>query len=514
MGKRFSLFVFIIFTGFILPAQEINFSEHIAPIIFEKCTPCHQPNQIAPMPFTNYEEVSAYASMIKYVTEIKYMPPWKPVNSNHQYKGDRQLTDKEIEQIQKWVGGGLEEGDSKKLPPISFKSKNATIENPDAIVSMSASFEQYGVYYDQFRTFVLPTNFDQDKIINAIEFVPGNASIVRSCYISVDNSEKDKVLDDWDPQYGYFSFGEIGFVPDQSRWYTWYPLKGATKFPEGSGKYLPKNAKLLLHIHYGPTGTPQKDSSFIKLKFSDQPVTKIHYNIPLIHPYTLTNPPLKIPANQKIRFHAKFEVPFDMDLSGIMPHSHLLGRKWEIFAVEPKNINSQVLLKITDWDFKWKQQFDFDQPIHLQAGTIIHALAEYDNTLDNLFNPSDPPREMEQGRRMYEELFLVYFDFISPVEFTGTGIRILSSSTMVSSPEVTFQVQVEKPQVLNSVIKNFSNQTVVSVFQNKHFNKGVNTITANLKNIPKGNYYLELADKNGNIVGQSIFVFVEEAFFE
>lgn len=508
---RIALFLFV---GLSLSAQNINFSEHIAPIVFEKCTPCHQNGQIAPMPFTNYEEISAYASMIKYVTEIKYMPPWKPVNSNHHFKGDRQLTEKEIELIKKWVDNGLEKGAIDKLPQLDLKAKKSTIDNPDAIISMSESFEQYGVYYDQFRTFVLPTNFDQDKIINAIEFVPGNASIVRSCFISLDNSDKVKILDEWDPQYGYFSFGEIGIVPDQSRWYTWHPLKGATFFPENSGKYLPKNAKLLLHIHYGPTGTPQKDSSFIKIKFSEKPASKIHQNIPLIHSYILTNPPLEIPANEKIRFHAKFEVPFDMELSGIMPHSHLLGRKWEVFVSDPTREHSQSLLKITDWDLKWKQQFDFDQPIKLHAGTFVHALTEYDNTSDNLFNPSDPPREMKQGRRMYEELFLVYFDLIMPLEFTDSGIKLRPSPTLICVPKPVFKIQVNKAQSLNVLIKDFSNQTQITAYENKFFKKGEHALKLDLESLPQGNYYLEITNQDGAVIGRSIFVFVEEDFLE
>ena len=514
MGKLFTSLVLFLCNGLFLFAQSVTFSEHIAPIIFEKCTPCHQPGQIAPMPFTNYEEVSAYAAMIKYVTEIKYMPPWKPVNTNHLYQGDRQLTNQEIERIQKWVNDGAEEGDPQKLPPLILNQKKSAIKNPDAILSMSEAFEQYGVYYDQFRVFVLPTNFGEDKMVTAIEFVPGNASIVRSCFISMDHSDKVKALDEWDPQYGYFSFGELGFVPDHSRWYAWHPGKSATIYPKGSGKYLPGEAKLLLHIHYGPTGVPQKDSSYIKLKFSKKNIPENIQNIPLIHPYVLTNPPLQVPANQKIRYHAKIEVPFDVQLNGIMPHSHLLGRKWEIFVVDPEAKHSQVLLKITDWDFKWKQQFDFTKPVMLKAGTIIHALAEYDNTLDNLFNPSDPPRDMAMGKRMFEEMFLVYFELALPLEDPSSGVRILSNPTMISTHESTFQFEVEHPQILNATIKDFSNQTAVTVFQNKKLVQGKHTTSLSLIDLPKGNYYLELTNERGKVVVRSVFVLVDGTFFD
>ncbi len=495
-------------------AQEITFSNQIAPIIFEKCTPCHQKGQIAPMPFTNYQEVAAYASMIKYVTGIKYMPPWKPINSNQHFKNERQLSEEEINLIQLWVDNGIAEGKPLQGTSNFDDPEILKIDSPDAIISMSEAFEQYGVYYDQYRVFVLPTNFGEDKIVSEIEFVPGNKSIVRSCFISIDNSEKVVPLDEWDPQYGYYSFGELGFVPNQSRWYTWQPLKGATIFKNENGKYLPKNAKLLLHIHYGPTGVPQNDSSFVKLKFSNKKPKKVSQNIPLIHPYMLTNPPFQIPAGETIRYHAKFEIPFDVTLNAIMPHSHLLGRKWEIFTVDPKGINSQVLLKITDWDFKWKQQYEFEQPIMLEAGTVIHALAEYDNTLDNLLNPSDPPKPMTLGKRMYEEMFLVYFELLTPYVSNDSNVKIVANPTLISSEESIFNIEVSSPIKLSAAIKNFSNEVVRDIFQNKSFAHGVHSFNTSLNELEKGNYFLELTNTEGQAIAQSIFVYVDQELFE
>ena len=67
-----------------LYSQEITFSDHIAPIVLKKCTPCHHKGNIGPMPLTNYDEVAAYASMIAYVTKEKYMPPW-PADPNYRH---------------------------------------------------------------------------------------------------------------------------------------------------------------------------------------------------------------------------------------------------------------------------------------------------------------------------------------------------------------------------------------------------------------------------------------------
>lgn len=47
---------------------QVNFSEHIAPIIYNNCTSCHRPGEVAPFSLTNYNEVATWAPMIQYVT--------------------------------------------------------------------------------------------------------------------------------------------------------------------------------------------------------------------------------------------------------------------------------------------------------------------------------------------------------------------------------------------------------------------------------------------------------------
>lgn len=504
--------LFLILTPNFLSGQKITFSEHIAPIIFKNCTPCHRPHQIAPMPFTNYEEVSAYGSMIKYVTGIKYMPPWKASNSNHLFKGKRGLSDREINLIKQWVDDGVAEGNPDQTPSIPEFNDTPKMTNPDAIFSMSEAFEQYGVYYDQFKVFVLPTQLEEEKSVRAIEFIPGNSSIVRSCFISIEMDDKAAALDKWDPTYGYFSFGEIGFVPDESRWYTWNPLKPMTVFPKGSAKRLPKNAKILLHIHYGPTGVPIKDSSTVRLKFSNQNHQKNIQNVPLIHAYNLTNPPFQIPENKIIRYHAKFVVPFDMELRALMPHSHLLGNTWEIYTVEPGTNKSQVLLKIDDWDFKWKRQFDLSNPIILKKGTLVHALAKYDNTLNNPSNPSDPPRAMNWGKQMFDELFLVYFEFLPILE--KDEIELVFNPTTIAEDEMIFHFISKKNQKLNVALKSFIDPNSISIFKNKLFTKGKHSVKISLKDLPSGNYFLEIKNEKGENLARHIFLKMEDGFFD
>ncbi len=505
---RTLFFIGISFMSYPLSAQSVTFSKDIAPIIFQKCTPCHRPGQIGPMPLTNYEEVVSYGTMIGYVTKTGYMPPWKANKGIHALEEESHLSEEELMLIQEWVANELPVGDEGQVPPLPSFADAPYMEKPDLTISMSESFEQYGVYYDQYRVFVLPTDLEEDKVISAIEFVPGSKSIVRGAMISIDTSTVVQAFDEWDPQYGYFSFGELGFIPYESRWYNWNPGKKMTTHAKGEGIFLPKGAKILLHIHYGPTGVPLQDSSFINLKFSTEKKVNRIFTAPLIHPYNMTNDSFFIPANETIRYHAKFVVPFDMELKGVFPHSHLLGKKWDIFAVSPDQKTSFSLLKIEDWDFSWKQMYTFQQPISLKKGMLIHALATYNNTSQNLLNPSDPPQTMHWGKRMFEEMFMVYFSIKASIDSANRKchFELLPGPINITDPLFEFNFKTKKTGVFSCTLKDFDGNIVHHVFTDQSFRKGTHQSKINLNKLAKGNYFVEL--KSADQVVQQLFVYL------
>lgn len=61
-----------------LAAEPVTFNKHIAPVIFQYCSPCHRPGESAPFPLLSYSDVRKHASQIVTVTERRFMPPWLP----------------------------------------------------------------------------------------------------------------------------------------------------------------------------------------------------------------------------------------------------------------------------------------------------------------------------------------------------------------------------------------------------------------------------------------------------
>ena len=70
-----------------------------------------------------------------------------------------------------------------------------------------------------------------------------------------------------------------------------------------------------------------------------------------------------------------------------------------------------MLLKIDDYDFHWREKYTLETPISLPKGTKITTTAIYDNTVENVFNPANPPHTMKEGPHMFDEAYICYFEF-------------------------------------------------------------------------------------------------------
>lgn len=162
MKKRLSFLLL----GLCLTLQsvgQVNFSEHIAPIIYENCTSCHRLGEIGPFSLTNYEQVLGWGATIRYVTEIQYMPPWKPDRAYSKFVGEKGLTAEEIQLISDWVDAGTPQGDPSLEPPLPNFPSGSQLGTPDLVLEMSEDYFIKGNNQDDYRVFVLPTGLTEDK---------------------------------------------------------------------------------------------------------------------------------------------------------------------------------------------------------------------------------------------------------------------------------------------------------------------------------------------------------------
>ncbi|HTG14044.1 MAG TPA: cytochrome c, partial [Blastocatellia bacterium] len=161
-------------------AKAVTFNKDVAPIFYKNCAECHRSNDIAPMPLMTYKEARAWARSIKEKVVKREMPPWSPDPKYGEFTNDHRLAQKDIDTIVAWVDQGAKEGDAKDLLPTpEFTSTGGwRLGKPDAVFDIGQEFTVNANTPDTIQSFIVPTNFKEDKWVSAAEILPGNRKVV------------------------------------------------------------------------------------------------------------------------------------------------------------------------------------------------------------------------------------------------------------------------------------------------------------------------------------------------
>src|ERR1700738_805468 len=187
-----------------LPAQSTTatpvFSKDIAPILYQHCASCHRAGQIAPMSLLSYDEVRPWAASIREKVATGAMPPWHSVAPSGQFSNDRRLGDAGKELILRWVAAGAPKGNVKDLPPLPAFTENWQIGKPDAVIRMPEPYIVPASGVIAYQNFTVPTNFTEDKWVQAIEVRPGARSVVHHILVFVSGKRPNEAYTQIVPQ--------------------------------------------------------------------------------------------------------------------------------------------------------------------------------------------------------------------------------------------------------------------------------------------------------------------------
>ncbi len=406
---------YIIFSFCFCSIYAIDYSIDISPIIYENCTSCHREGQIGNfLILSNYEQVYDNRFYIAYAIagdeELRHgdpiMPPWTADRGYSTLLDEMYLTEDEIHTFLDWLDEGAIQGDPAEEYPIPEFSEGSAIGEPDIVIQMEESYFISGNNEDNYRCFIISTDFNESIDITAMEFIPGNLEAVHHAIIvSVPEGSADE-LDDADPGYGYECYGDFGTnnISDFLAGYT--PGMIARKWPQGLAQKIPSNSDLILQVHYAPLDTDQTDQSSINIFINDRPVERY------VQEYLMINYQLALPPNEITDVTTTWEIEQDISLIQLLPHAHLLGKSWEIFALPPAQADTIPIIRINNLDFDWQFFYSPEFMIHLPEGTVIQATCTYDNTTQNLDNPNDPPEWTFWGNGTNDEMFFVPFRYV------------------------------------------------------------------------------------------------------
>ena len=159
-------------------APKVSFTRDVAPIVYQRCAECHRPGQSAPMSLLTYEQARPWAKSIREKVSTRTMPPWLAAPGSAHFDNDRSLSQKEIDTIVAWVDAGTPKGDDRDLPPPPKFAEGWTLGKPDVILTLPEDVPVPADGVIAYKYFTIPTNFTEDKWVQASEIHPGNRGVV------------------------------------------------------------------------------------------------------------------------------------------------------------------------------------------------------------------------------------------------------------------------------------------------------------------------------------------------
>ena len=374
-----------------------TFTRDVAPILFEHCVSCHREGGIGPFSLETYGGARERAARIAAMTATRHMPPWLPEPGPEPFVGERRLPDAAIETLRWWADGGAPEGDPAALPAVPRFLSRWQLGEPDLVVTMPEPYVVPESGRDVFRSFVVPVPTEHDRFVEAMEFRPGNHEVVHHAVVLVDAARSTRHLDALDPGPGWAGMqAGLAESPD-GHFLGWTPGKTSLEVPEGMTWRLPRGSDLVLQLHLLPRPDAAPVQVRVGFHFGEAP--------------TRTSTRLRLGAKAmdirageaRYRIRDAYRLPVDVELVGLYPHAHYLGKEMRAWA-EFEDGRRHPLLHIPDWDFNWQAEYRFARPVFLPAGAALAMEFSYDNSAANPRNPHDPPRRVLYGPESSDEM--------------------------------------------------------------------------------------------------------------
>ncbi len=382
-------------------AAKTTFTKNVAPIIYAHCASCHRPGNIAPMSLMTYEEARPWAKAWKDKARSKSVAPWQADPRYGKLENDASLSQQDIDTISAWAEGGALKGNEKDLPAMPKFAAGWNIGQPDAIFEMTEEFEVPAEGVVPYKYFTIPTNFTEDKWVQALEIQPGKRGVVHHVIAFTQASGASAARGEETAR------GQLGGIT---------PNNTGIVFAPGTARLIKAGASLVFQVHYTPNGTATADRTRIGLIFAKEPPKQ------LLVTGNALNARFKIPAGDPA-YEVVSTKSFteDTTIVSFMPHMHFRGKDFKYTVTYPDG-REEVLLNVPKYDFNWQQTYVLAKPITLPKGAKLTCVAHFDNSTGNKFNP-DPTKEVKWGDQTWEEMMIGWYTAVkdNPARAPVTG---------------------------------------------------------------------------------------------
>ena len=421
-----------------------TFASGVASLVYGNCTPCHHDGGSGPFPLVDYAQIKRRAKQIAIVTETRFMPPWKPAPDFGDFHDVRRLEEDEIAMLTAWAEAGAPLGDEASVPPTPTFEHEWLLGEPDEVLSMTETYVVPAEGKDDYRSFVIPSGWTEERYVRAFDFRPDNPPPVHHIITLVDDGGWARRFDQESPDI----VGLEGMVAEGELFGTeihgWGPGGTPRFLPEGSAWKLPANTDFVLDTHFQTTGREEPVQISIGVYYADEVPEAPMANLSLSA--TLLCIP---PEKDDYMVDYSFELPTDVEVVSIQPHAHYLGTDIRVVAKTPEG-KTVPLIHIPDWDFSWQDNYRYVEPFALPAKTRIEMSFRFDNTSTNDRNPFSPPRRIISGPRWSDEMALLWVQVAVKPEN-----KALLTKTVVDYNDHVLEVSAPFIALFNGVIHGF-----------------------------------------------------------
>lgn len=323
--------------------SKYNYTEHVFPILRDRCARCHYPGGPTPMSLLTYQDAMPWAESMREQLVGQKMPPWYADPTGPPVKGGHTLTTRELDILVTWATGGTPNGPignqtvPEVPPPTPWRSGP-----PDHQVKMPKPRElPVGTQEDDVEI-TIPTGLKEEKWVKAVDIQPGDTSMVRDAAVSIQNG----------PLLGL-----------------WVPGAEAIAAPNGTGFKLAPGAALTLKIHYKKSWQDEQnaksDQTTVGLYFTDAPLSGKS-----IDAIEMKGP--EAPSNAPASFSGALKT--GARVLALRPSFDQSYKEATVDAVLPNN-RRVTIMRLRAPQPSWYRRYWLTEPIELPAGTKFEVKA-------------------------------------------------------------------------------------------------------------------------------------------
>jgi peroxiredoxin len=372
-----------------------DYSSEVAPIVAEQCASCHREGGIGPFAMDSHLMLKGWSPMIREVLLTKRMPPTQVDPNVGHFTNARYMSDADLQTLVHWIDAGAPRGAgaADPLAELEFPDvKSWQLGEPDYIID-APKIEVAATGVMDYIDMDVELPFDEDKWVKAVQFIPGDESVLHHLLAYVTAPSEN------------FDGGEADTTSVARRFLEGYaPGKvDAMEFPAETGVYIPEGHKLSMQFHFTTNGKATSDETKIGLYMYDEPPKYENFTRSVASNF-------KIPAYaQDHEVAAQYVFQEDVVVTGLRAHMHFRGKDMK-FTVETPSGEKRDLLSVPNYSYAWQPTYNLETPEYLPAGTKVEVTGAFDNSEYNPANP-DPSKDITFGLQSWDEMFIGYWTY-------------------------------------------------------------------------------------------------------